>query len=258
MPPRLVHLVRHAQGQHNINWQHHIRDPILTATGHAQCKALAASFPHHRSVTTLIASPLKRTLQTAIECFHPLIHRLSTTNIEWRVRVDPMFQETGEWECDIGTPVTQLAEFLPTTADEQHPTLQPYSQPGLFDFSPVLMYHDWPAKKGLYTPVNAPTRAAAARRYLYDNYSDEEELLVVSHGGFLHYLSEDWDSYDDAAGTAWANTEWRSYRIQEINGEVKLVETAESLLRRRESKSDDKETETHEVEAGGHHAHSEE
>ncbi|KAK6346514.1 hypothetical protein TWF696_006639 [Orbilia brochopaga] len=259
MPPRLVHLVRHAQGQHNVGWQHHIRDPVLTATGHAQCAALAASFPHHISVTHLIVSPLKRTLQTALESFHPLIRRLATQDIEWRIRIDPIFQETGDWECDIGTAVPGLLAFLADCAND-YPEIKPYAEPGLLDFTPVHMYPDWPAKQGFYSGQGVVRRARAARRYLFDSYTDDEELLIVSHGGFLHYLSEDWDSYDDAAGTAWRNTEWRSYELIEGDkGEVLLNETAESIARRGKGVVDTagQETEVHEVEAGGHHPHSE-
>jgi hypothetical protein len=30
-------------------------------------------------------------------------------------------------------------------------------------------------------------------------------------GGFLHYITDDWDSKDKFPGTGWANTEFRSY-----------------------------------------------
>ncbi|KAJ6256232.1 hypothetical protein Dda_9067 [Drechslerella dactyloides] len=252
MPPRLVHLVRHAQGQHNVDWQHHIRDPVLTPAGHAQCAALAAAFPHHSSINHLLASPLKRTLQTALESFHPLVARLSS-DTNWRIRCDPLFQETGEWQCDIGSSVPDLQSFLSDCATSAPET---YGSHPLIDFSPVLAHPDWPAKHGFYAAANANDRAKAARSYLFENYASTDEIVVVSHGGFLHYLSEDWDSYDDAAGTAWANTEWRSYEMSDVGGRIKLVETPDSLLRRRGGggkRAPAEETEAHEVEVGGHH-----
>lgn len=30
-------------------------------------------------------------------------------------------------------------------------------------------------------------------------------------GGFLHYITDDWESKDKFPGTGWANTEFRSY-----------------------------------------------
>ncbi|KAJ5204600.1 phosphoglycerate mutase family protein-like protein [Penicillium cinerascens] len=39
MPPT-VYVIRHGQGEHNVNEVHHLRDPLLTETGKAQCKKL--------------------------------------------------------------------------------------------------------------------------------------------------------------------------------------------------------------------------
>ncbi|PNY28675.1 Phosphoglycerate mutase family protein, partial [Tolypocladium capitatum] len=60
-----IHLVRHAQGVHNLSVENEaLRDPDLTPLGEQQCAALRASFPHHARITRLAASPLRRTLRT--------------------------------------------------------------------------------------------------------------------------------------------------------------------------------------------------
>jgi len=36
-------------------------------------------------------------------------------------------------------------------------------------------------------------------------------LTSIFAGGFLHYITDDWESKDKFPGTGWANTEFRSY-----------------------------------------------
>lgn len=103
----------------------------------------------------------------------------------------------------------------------------------------------------------------------------EKEIVVVSHGGFLHFLTEDWEegckgegtmdkpvnetsprnldlagsfqTNQYATGTGWINTEFRTYEFESMaNGhaqrchegpnDIRLKETVES--RRRRGKSD--------------------
>ncbi|KAK6526150.1 hypothetical protein TWF281_011186 [Arthrobotrys megalospora] len=265
MPPRIVHLVRHAQGHHNINWQHYIRDPTLTETGHSQCRLLASTFPHHDTITHVICSPLKRTIQTTLESFHPTIARLSKSNPEFKIPTDPYFQETGEWECDIGSSVPELQKFVENfeeSEDSKSSTakIQGYEYHTHLDFSPVSKSApDWPQKNGIFAAKNVETRGSYAREYLYNNFGNEDEVLIVSHGGYLHVLTEDWDSYDEMKGTAWENTERRSFVVKK-NGEGKVVleETEESVRSRggHGVRETDGGAERMEVEAGGHH-HSE-
>ncbi|KAF3903207.1 hypothetical protein ABW20_dc0102298 [Dactylellina cionopaga] len=257
MPPRLIHLVRHAEGHHNVNWQHHLRDPILTDLGHTQCSTLAAGFPYHSRITKIICSPLKRTIQTTLESFHPTISRLSASDPQWKIRTDPYFQETGEWECDLGSTLPELKAFLKQFPEEETPEIaKGYKYASLLDFSTVESdCPEWPAKEGKFSAETVKKRSEKARHYLYDNYNEDEEIIVVTHGGFLHYITEDWESYDELMGTGWGNTDWRTYTIREVDGVVQMVETEECLKRRKaEPKKSGDETEKREVEAGGHHA----
>ncbi|EPS43741.1 hypothetical protein H072_2263 [Dactylellina haptotyla CBS 200.50] len=252
MPPRLVYLVRHAEGHHNINWAHYIRDPDLTDKGHNQCQTLAANFPYHSRITTVLCSPLKRTIQTTLESFHPAISRLADGNPSFKIITNPYVQETGEWECDIGTKVPELQEWFGNYASE-NPESKGYAYREALDFSIVESdVPEWPQKEGKFAASKVAARAEVAREYLFDNFGEDEELVIVSHGGFLHYLTDDWADYDESMGTAWSNTDWRSYEVTKgEDGKVKLVEKQ----RGRELHSiDGKETEKAEVEAGGHNS----
>ncbi|EWC46386.1 hypothetical protein DRE_04329 [Drechslerella stenobrocha 248] len=264
MPPRRLHLVRHAEGQHNVNWQHEIHDPILTPKGHTQCATLSTGFPYHQSVTNVICSPLKRTIQTTLESFSPSIERLAAADSQWRIETHPIFQEVGEWQCDIGSPVPTIKDFVHECA-VTFPNINLYKRVDLLDFTHVLALPDWPSKTGLYEAGRVEERADAARQYLFDNYSDSQELVIVSHGGFLHYLTNDWESYEDAEGTAWGNTDCHSYEMILDGGVIKLKETQESLDRRKDEQrrkaaansQDQGETETehNEIVVGGHPHH---
>ena len=58
-------------------------------------------------------------------------------------------------------------------------------------------------------------------------------MVAVTHGGFLHYFTEDWEGAERGTGTGWENTEWRSYCFVEGSEDASLRETGESRGRRR-------------------------
>src|SRR6202012_4292013 len=72
-----IHLVRHAQGFHNLgNEFHSLPDPRLTPLGESQCAKLQEEhFPAERqqSLSLITASPLTRTLHTAFLTFKPAL-----------------------------------------------------------------------------------------------------------------------------------------------------------------------------------------
>lgn len=116
---------------------------------------------------------------------------------------------------------------------------EPYAD-GLY----VLLIRFNVHQAGRYAPINAALRerARAARRWL--KARPEKEIVMVTHGGFLHYFTEDWEDHSQYQGTGWSNTEFRSYTFsdedhnadlegQAVNGDnATLVETAESRQRR--------------------------
>ena len=184
--PTYIHLVRHAQGFHNLSAENQqIRDPDLTALGEKQCAALRDSFPHHDKVTHLVASPMRRTLRTCLLAFSAEVEAGK------KVVALPEVQELSTLPCDVGSDPDVLA--------------------GDFDASQVdfgLVRPGW-NDKAEGTPW-APTlealnaRAKRARVWLRglgeESEHEETHVVVVSHGGYIHFFTEDWDGMNPSAG----------------------------------------------------------
>ena len=89
-------------------------------------------------------------------------------------------------------------------------------------------------------------RAHKARLYLRKMAQDfeketgnEAHIVVVTHGGLLHFLTEDWCGFNPFAGTGWDNTEYRTYNFKSPEESTRdgidmasVEETKESLRRR--------------------------
>ena len=152
-------------------------DPELTPHGKQQCGHLKNRFPHHKSVELLVASPLRRTLHTALLAFAPEIKKGMS------VLALPEAQETGEIPCDTGSDV----ETLQNEFKEQPVDLG-------------LVTEGWNSKQGKWasTSDRIVVRAQEVRQWL--KARPENEIVLVTHGGFLHYLTEDWTDYAAFSG----------------------------------------------------------
>jgi broad specificity phosphatase PhoE len=175
MPPVTIHCVRHAQGFHNISVTNHaIHDPMLTPFGEEQCKALARNFLFMDRVDAVVASPMKRTVYTALHSFAPAIK-----DKHLKVFALPELQETSDLPCDTGSKVSDLeAEFKGQPVDLSYMYTPPAKA--------------WNTKLGKWSATASAVddRARIAREWLYNR--PEKEIVVVTHGGFLHYFTEDW------------------------------------------------------------------
>lgn len=96
MPPH-IHLVRHAQGEHNLYRDYDRHDAVLTELGKEQCRTLSAAFEHHIEVDIVFASPLRRTIQTAALSFGPTLTRDEVPFV-----LLPALQELGDHGSDTG------------------------------------------------------------------------------------------------------------------------------------------------------------
>lgn len=194
-----IHLVRHAQGFHNLNHVNEaIPDPYLTPKGIAQCDALRASFPHHDRLTHLVASPMRRTLLTCYHSFRPALDN----NSDKKITALPLVQEISANPCDVGSePVVLRAEFGSLRED---------GAPAWLDDSELTRgWNDKVAAASPWAPrpERLEERARAARRWLRelgrtagDGKDADAEIAVVTHGGFLHFLTQDWDGMDISRG----------------------------------------------------------
>lgn len=233
MAPTII-CVRHAQGYHNLSVENQkIRDPDLTPLGKEQCAQLAKTFRYHSSVDLLVCSPLKRTIYTTLLGFQPEIERGVVPIVAL-----PEAQETSDMPCDTGLDPSVLAKDF-----ENEP----------IDFSRVT--EGWNSKKGRWAPVKdaIQKRASDVREWL--KARPEKQIVLVAHGGFLLWFTQDWQGFDESAGehtvsvtweprkdgngaeevwsgTGWRNTEYRAYRFKE-DGSDSLVETEESRKARR-------------------------
>ncbi|KXL44553.1 hypothetical protein M433DRAFT_154956 [Acidomyces richmondensis BFW] len=210
--PQTIHCIRHAQGYHNLSIANHtLHDPLLTPYGEEQCRDLALHFPSHPDA--IIASPIKRTMYTALLTFASDL----SANKNLHVIALPELQETSDLPCDTGSAVEDLqSEFAGKPVDLS------------------LVKAGWNSKRMKWAPTQPAIEARAREARVWLANRPEKEIAVVTHGGFLHYLTEDWSDSHKFQGTGWANTEFRSYTLDLTTPEnPRLVETPESRRRRR-------------------------
>jgi broad specificity phosphatase PhoE len=163
MAPK-IHLVRHAQGLHNVTTENtKFSDPLLTPKGKQQCTELQRTFPHHRGIDLIVSSPIRRTLYTSLLSFHDDI---KTKGL--RIIALPELQETTALPCDTGShPVELDNEFAGEPIDFA------LVQPG---------WNDKTAAKWAVNDETIARRAQEAREWLYQR--QEMEIVVVTHGSF--------------------------------------------------------------------------
>ncbi|KAF7906613.1 hypothetical protein EAF00_000892 [Botryotinia globosa] len=97
----IVHFVRHAEGYNNLRERGagDLTDPLLTPHGKSQCLTLRTQFAHLHP-QHILCSPLRRTLQTALLALSP------RTRIP--ITVDPDLREYGSVPNCTGSPVEEL------------------------------------------------------------------------------------------------------------------------------------------------------
>jgi len=229
-----IHLVRHAQGFHNLGFEFHsLPDPKLTPLGESQCAALQSKhFPpqSQSNISLVTASPLSRTLHTAHLTFSPA---LSNGKCQPLILAVPDAQETSDFPCDTGSDVDVLRGIIA-------------EQNWKVDLS--LVNEGWNIKtvNNRYSPASRAIqrRARDARillrqkaRELAEAGDEDVEIVLVAHGGYLHYLTDDWEDSDKLAGTGWENCEFRTYTFErdfmsDSDEEAYFSETMESRRRR--------------------------
>jgi broad specificity phosphatase PhoE len=237
--PTYVHLVRHAQGFHNLCAANHsLPDPDLTPLGKEQCAALQKTFPFQDRITHLVASPLRRTIYTCLLSFEPAVKTGK------RVIALPEVQEVSPLPCDTGSSAEALASEFAEKVDLGLVTEGWNDKAGASPFAPAMDRLEARARKARLW------LRELGRQYEREHPGVDAHIVVVTHGGFLHFLTQDWDGMNPAAGTGWANTEWRTYEFVDAKGEdpeASLRETKVSWRRRRGSAQPLTETEQMEL-----------
>lgn len=184
MPFRL-HIIRHAQGTHNIAHDTTILDPPLTEKGIKQSEDLCRDFPFKDKVGLVITSPLQRTLHTAIVGFAQSIdekyYKDSGKGIQdgAKLSLEPDAQAHSARPCDTGSEISILQAEFPDLSWE------------LLDFDPAF-----PTKEGIYAAdaESLQIRGWRLQRRLEGYFkelqnTERPDIVVVSHGGWLRYVN---------------------------------------------------------------------
>jgi broad specificity phosphatase PhoE len=162
------------------------RDPGLTPEGEQQCASLSLAFPLHSHISQVFASPLQRTIATAYIAFKP---SLRNGRCIPEILALPDAQETSEHPCDCGPNPSDLRRSCEEAGWK-------------VDLS--LVQKGWNDKRwdGRWAPTARAIKARArdARRTIREKLAemqkhgeDSPQVVLVSHGGFLHYFTEDWE-----------------------------------------------------------------
>ncbi|KAI0884772.1 phosphoglycerate mutase-like protein [Annulohypoxylon maeteangense] len=220
-----IDIIRHAEAHHNIIGSD-IPDPRLTHRGLRQCLGLQKRYRKIDSgdnITHIISSPLRRAIETSLS-----IAQLAKEGTG--ITLNPQFQEVNATPSSTGTAVSGLLEQYPNA-----------------NLDVTRMDENW-YLKGPDTPF-APdvekleTRALRARcfllaivRDLVNQEKQDARVVVVAHGEFAQWLTNDFVGTGYHRNSSWANGEVRSYQFEKLDvgkgDEVPLVETQESLTRR--------------------------
>lgn len=172
--PTTIHLIRHAQGFHNLQPDSSIPDPHLTPRGLAQSRELGAKFANKDKITHIVASPLKRTINTAYIAFQGLIDGPNGK----KIIAQPLLQECSAQPCDVGAEPEALQLEFGAIADL------------------ALVGKGWNDKTSVDSRFAAnkdalELRARDARVWLRELGKSRENavIVVVSHGDFIRLLA---------------------------------------------------------------------
>lgn len=173
MPPQQLTLIRHAEGFHNLDIKgHQFHDPRLTIDGRQQCRDLAWKLEDYNSIGCIVASPLLRTLHTALLVFEDLLH----SKPDLRIIALPELQETSDLPCDTGSSITELEkEFRNKPVDLS------------------LVPPDWTNKvTGIFSPQSRYIAARCRKTRHFLASLGAKNVAVITHGALLHYLTDEW------------------------------------------------------------------
>lgn len=168
-PESIVHIVRHAEGFHQLPRDHpdvFIRDPSLTPHGIEQSKRFNFRYPFHASTGLLCASPLRRTIQTASLAFEPELER------GLKILIVADAQETTDAPADTGSELAKLITEFGEALDVS------------------LLEEGWYEKIGMNGTGEEALRKRSCRLRRFLRERPENEIVLVSHGAFSHYITE--------------------------------------------------------------------
>lgn len=208
----VIHLVRHAESEHNVSKDFSQLDPPLTALGREQAAKLVDTFHNPEHIGVVVTSPLRRAIQTALAGFSHVLNKRyydedSGLGVENGIPLflDPNLQERSTLPCDTGSENAVLEKEFKNLNLE-------------------VLSAGWRSKSGFYAEDDATVdrRAERVRQSLKKlagqvQVGDKRDVVVVTHGVFMKFLSGDQSIDLPKAG-------WRSYSIESgQDGNVSLA-----------------------------------
>ena len=152
-------LVRHGESVWNVSFgevriDSYVPDPVLTPVGIEQANRAADALASE-GVTRLIASPYKRTLETAT---------IISKKLGLDIYVEPLVRERCAFGCDQGSPKEELARLWP---ELEFGHLEP---------------RWWGAR---IESIQSIEQRSKAFLQLAEQFSDRETTAVICHWGFV-------------------------------------------------------------------------
>ncbi|KJY00243.1 hypothetical protein TI39_contig338g00022 [Zymoseptoria brevis] len=159
------------------------------------------------SVELLLASPLRRALQTCQLSFAPCIER------GLKIHAQPYAEEVSTNPSDTGSEASVLKEIF---------------GPDLVDFD--LLKLAWWKHEGEYATDAKAVNERARKLRKWIKGREEKEVVLVAHGFFNHYLTGEVDDEGQQTTPWWNEAELRTYAFEEEDDEQSMLyETEESL-----------------------------
>mmetsp|Transcript_27223 Transcript_27223/g.40312 ORF Transcript_27223/g.40312 Transcript_27223/m.40312 type:complete len:260 (-) Transcript_27223:43-822(-) len=222
---RVLHIIRHAEGFHNISKDYKNPaniDAQLTPHGISQCKELSQRIQEDKlHVDSIISSPMRRALQTAHHSFEHIfdcqLRRKSTPFVaceHWR--------ETVNYVCDVRLPLSQLSNDFPSV-----------------DFKKIIHEHDpiwkfYEEKHGSlqeYQKIRESSddeglekRARKAWQTIAERPESEKSIAIVSHSAFFMHMFTRPElgvvSYEDADVEQFMNPGFENCEMRSVAFEI--------------------------------------
>lgn len=198
---KIVHVVRHAEGYHNVAGKidpafgylrESLEDAELTDNGINQCKTLAKKVENAvKNVEMIVVSPLNRTMQTVKYSFPYLLGKVPC------IAVEEIRETTGMHPCDRRLsirhhkPRYEFVNFDEVSHDDDP------------------LYYQYMLRE---PQVHVIQRAMKFIEWL--KHRPEKEIIIVSHGNYLHtFFSKVIVPNDPNDKTYFNNCEMRSFIV---------------------------------------------
>ncbi|KAJ5110378.1 Histidine phosphatase superfamily clade-1 [Penicillium argentinense] len=196
-----IHLVRHAEGLHNLRSDLNIPDAPLSQRGWYEAQELGRRFIKDNSnvVCAIVSSPLRRAIQTSLAAFPRILN--SALSPEDRGRAVKLvlyanLQEISDYPANTGSSLSKLENEFPEIAPQIH-HLDP----------------KWYIKSGSNSPL--PDFKAVILEELNRileslTTTEEPEIIVVTHQGIISLLAP---NVDIPMG------QWKTFQLSRNGGE---------------------------------------